>query len=356
MKKNQEDYWNIYKGIAIILIILGHSCYFASAYVYTFHLALFFFVSGYFYNESKYGDRPELNLAMRFKSIWPKYVIYASLVALLHNFFVKNNFIVGFDLYSKRELLVAVLNTIAFSTSELFQGALWFVPVILISSSLFGLIIYISRKYSKNVLTKNVLIVFITFIVGSIGIYLNLKDYTLVYHCNTSFLVIPLFTIGYFCRNYISDFKKYLKMYIAIPLAIIIHILVTKFGFYIELSQNQICNVYIFYAYACMGIYICMTLSKYIALTKILSKLFAFWGEYSFEIMALHFCFLKLIDVSYARMIGETDPTIIGAWVTSYSKELWFVYAIIGATIPACIGYSLNYLLIVINKKYSSIE
>lgn len=57
-KKARSLYWDIVKGWGIIAIVLGHTGYFAGAFVYLFHLALFFFITGYFYNETKYGDTP----------------------------------------------------------------------------------------------------------------------------------------------------------------------------------------------------------------------------------------------------------------------------------------------------------
>ena len=51
-KKARSLYWDIVKGWGIIAIVLGHTGYFAGAFVYLFHLALFFFITGYFYNET----------------------------------------------------------------------------------------------------------------------------------------------------------------------------------------------------------------------------------------------------------------------------------------------------------------
>ena len=43
--KNRE-YWDILKGIGALCIVIGHSNWNLGVYVYLFHLALFFFVSG----------------------------------------------------------------------------------------------------------------------------------------------------------------------------------------------------------------------------------------------------------------------------------------------------------------------
>ena len=64
-KKARSLYWDIVKGWGIIAIVLGHTGYFAGAFVYLFHLALFFFITGYFYNETKYGDTPFLYFGSR---------------------------------------------------------------------------------------------------------------------------------------------------------------------------------------------------------------------------------------------------------------------------------------------------
>lgn len=86
--QSRSPYWDIVKGIGIIAIVLGHSCYFAVGFVYLFHLALFFFVSGYLYSEKKYGDAPFAFFGNRFAGTWPRYVFYTSCFVLLHNFFV----------------------------------------------------------------------------------------------------------------------------------------------------------------------------------------------------------------------------------------------------------------------------
>ena len=46
-----REYWNIVKGIGIILVVVGHLYWDFTQFIYLFHLPLFFFVSGYLYNE-----------------------------------------------------------------------------------------------------------------------------------------------------------------------------------------------------------------------------------------------------------------------------------------------------------------
>lgn len=53
LSNKRNDTYDIVKGIAIILMVIGHSgCpYYLKNYIYLFHMPIFYFVSGYFFNE-----------------------------------------------------------------------------------------------------------------------------------------------------------------------------------------------------------------------------------------------------------------------------------------------------------------
>ena len=87
------------KGMGHYCDRAGHTGYFAGAFVYLFHLALFFFITGYFYNETKYGDTPFLYFGSRLAGAWPRYMFYTLFFVLLHNFFVTHRLYAGQELY-----------------------------------------------------------------------------------------------------------------------------------------------------------------------------------------------------------------------------------------------------------------
>ena len=106
---SRSFYWDIVKGLGIIAIVLGHSGYFAGAFVYLFHLALFFFITGYFYNEAKYGDDPFAYFGARLSGAWPRYFFYAAVFVLLHNFFVGHGLYAGQPAYNHTMMLLLFL-------------------------------------------------------------------------------------------------------------------------------------------------------------------------------------------------------------------------------------------------------
>ena len=155
-KKARSLYWDIVKGWGIIAIVLGHTGYFAGAFVYLFHLALFFFITGYFYNETKYGDTPFLYFGSRLAGAWPRYMFYTLFFVLLHNFFVTHRLYAGQELYNHTRMLTAWMSSLSFNSPEQVQGALWFLPVWLVSSGLFAGCVWFGRAAARFARKDNV--------------------------------------------------------------------------------------------------------------------------------------------------------------------------------------------------------
>lgn len=49
--KNRIPEIDILKGIAIILVVIGHTRVPGNSFIYLFHMVVFFITSGYFYSE-----------------------------------------------------------------------------------------------------------------------------------------------------------------------------------------------------------------------------------------------------------------------------------------------------------------
>lgn len=363
-KKERKIFWDIVKGIGIISIVLGHTA--ASpelmAFVYLYHLAIFYFSSAYFYNEKKYGDKPYEHLGQRIKSMWPKYVFYAGILIVLHNFFVRYNFYSPTTniIYSLGDIIRGFVNTIMLNCEETFAGALWFVPTLIVALGLFGGIIYIARNFSKIICSKVMknkekvqtyvkysIILILTIISGIVGIYLNLNKIHIIYHIHTVFLILPICTLGYFAKINIEKIQKLNKIYITIPVLIastVFLIYAVKQGMRISLAQEDIINSYMFYIVSTIGICFCCSLSNIMEKIPILNKTIAAMGKHSFSIMALHFACAKGIDVIYSKIIGETNPEIISKWVTAYPEKLWIIYLIVGCVIPVIFSILIDYI------------
>ena len=76
------------KGIAIILMCIGHAyCPDALFYfIYMFHMAFFFMMSGYFFSD-KNLDNPKAFVWKRITGLWVPFVKWGLIFVLLHNVF-----------------------------------------------------------------------------------------------------------------------------------------------------------------------------------------------------------------------------------------------------------------------------
>lgn len=343
MNKQRDEYWDIVKGIGIVSIVIGHTCSFG-AYVYTYHLVIFFFVGAFFYSESKYRNVPFDYIGKVLKGVYFKYILYTWLLIILHNFSVRFGLYQGAEYYALTDILYRMGNTLTFQNSELFGGALWFVPVYVVALSLLGIVVYLSQKIEKIIVVytktqkkiQGMIIIFISIIIGYIGVFFNIRHIELSYNLHTSFLVFPICILAYYINKKQIDLKKYANIILAVSCGSILFTFV-KHGYRIELSQEQIVNGHIFYFISIIGIAFCLSLAKMCQKIKRIGYALSLLGRYSFSIMALHFLVIKIVDRIYALIVCEKDPVIFGKWVTAYSDKLWGIYILAGSFLPILI-------------------
>lgn len=78
---------SISKGIAIILMVIGHAegPGFLTSFIYTFHMPLFFIAAGYFFNRERSLADPWSFISKRLKGLYVPMVKWSLIFLLLHN-------------------------------------------------------------------------------------------------------------------------------------------------------------------------------------------------------------------------------------------------------------------------------
>lgn len=337
-------YWDIIKGLGIIAIVLGHTGYFAGAFVYLFHLALFFFITGYFYNEEKYGDTPFVYFGVRLAASWPKYMIYTLFFVLLHNFFVTHGLYEGQELYNHTMMLAGWTKSISFQCPEQMQGALWFVPVWLVSAGLFSGCVWFGRTMSRMLPVLSKLAFRLCWIgisssfLGLIGLFLNLRKCGLPYNLQTALLVVPIYFAAWLMKLYLPDFKRFLPWYGCLLSAFLLTQCNSRLHLFVDLASMHVPGFW-FYPVSLLGIYFVLSLARLSEAYGPLARLLAFLGRQSFDIMAIHFTVFKLLDYIYARWFLHTLPAQLSAFPVSFRQELGPYYLLFGLFLPAGIGF-----------------
>lgn len=86
MKKSRLEWVDIAKGIAIIMMVVGHSTIpdFANRFIYSFHMPLFFIMSGYTSNFAKHGVGDYLR--KKTSSLLVPFIIYSIINIVLQSY------------------------------------------------------------------------------------------------------------------------------------------------------------------------------------------------------------------------------------------------------------------------------
>ena len=145
---------SICKGIAIILMVLGHTegPGFLMHIVYLFHMPIFFITAGYFFSR-KYLSDPWTFVVKRFKGLYVPMVKWALFFLVIHNLMFKigllseqygnweNGVTHPYDLHAFLQRAVSIVTSMS-GYDEFLAGAFWFFRALLISSILFMTLYY----------------------------------------------------------------------------------------------------------------------------------------------------------------------------------------------------------------------
>lgn len=142
----KEIYMNYLKAFAIIAMVIGHTHSPFTSIIYQYHMALFMFVSGYFYKEY-YTDHPIKLLGKRVKSLYLPFVLYNIL------FIILNNILSAIGAIDRAAFAINYATLKGFAKSVLsfnayvaYLGGFWFVKTLFITTLLFCGISFVLKK------------------------------------------------------------------------------------------------------------------------------------------------------------------------------------------------------------------
>lgn len=275
--KEKINYIDYSKGIAIFFVIFGHvycGNNIITTWICSFHVPLFFIISGFLLKLNKNKNIKSVILK-KFKSLMVPYILF-SIINILGYYLIN-----GLPYIGLRENI--------FNTITLFGvGALWFLPALFISETLF--------LFEKNNISKNkykaLFYITIVFIIA-IFIFVSKGNYNSVIGKLTIVLVrsmVALFfiNIGYYLYKVIN--KINFKIYQILILAAISIILSTLNG-YVDLWGVQFNNLPLYVFNSIIGSLLIIAITKKINHSKVLK----FLGQNTLIIMATHQLILQAI-------------------------------------------------------------
>lgn len=340
-----HEYWDIVKGIGIILVVVGHFCWDLTQFIYLFHLPLFFFVSGYLYNEEKYGDNPYLNVAARLKSSWMKYVLIFWVLIWTHNLWIDLKIAWVYPgTYNIADIAREMVEALFGQGGESFGITLWFVPVSVISTCLLGFVVSFSRKV-KGVLQKKNMKYLVQFVIllgcTVLGYYLEKTKVTLPAEFQVSLVVMPFLWAGYLLRNAKLDIKAYLNPVVAIVCGVIVWLVSLEYR--MDLAMKWVYPA--MHIVALLGIYVCLYIAKLLQGVVKVKDIMVQYGKASFWIMFVHLPMCRVFDWFYINhnFSDRFEELYYVIDTVIFPEKFWGIYLIIGLGLSMLIyqGYQI---------------
>lgn len=343
MNVKNVKYIDILKGLGIMLVVIAHSKAPFTNFINLFHMPLFFFISGYLYKRSS-EEKLVSFIKKKVKSLYLPFVKYSLIFLALHNILFKlniysENVSYGGNIvqpYSAKEFIKSFISIITFGSTEQLGGALWFFTSLFTVTIFFFILRIIFNKFSSN-LNRYIFAVIIA-LCFIIGYYTNFPR-----NLSTSLVAILVYYLGYIYRGFEDIIKIH---WLGAGISFIILLLASNYGS-ISMVKNSYTNPLFFIVCSVLGIYMMLYISKFID-RNINNNLFAYVGQNTVIIMALHFLAFKFI--SFLIVIIYSEPYYMIAKFPVIYPSWWIAYSIIGIVIPLLINFLINQIKIKIKN------
>ncbi len=327
MKTKRIGWVDSLKGFGILLVILGHIStsnilffnfdpVLLKNYIFSFHMPLFFFISGFLFNSKKWLPMPKKFLESRVNQILVPYLNF-TVIAILFMALVRvlfNHHHVFLDL-SLDEMFY---NTIFAHYEKIINGHLWFLPALFITEMLYFLCVkLLKNKYLVGVAVLSL---------AAVGAHYS--SLTLPWHLNSALFALLFYASG---KAFQKKQDTLLDCGLWTPALITCIHYSLAFSAKYDLQLRAFGNEYLCYLTAMSGIlfysYVFYTLEKYGAGMHPLQ----WFGKNSIIILSTHgilFLLIKLLtgissgdelffitvllEIPTIKLINKYTPWVIG--------------------------------------------
>lgn len=341
---------NLLKALAIFYVVVGHLNPYLFSIIrqpYSFHMPLFYFISGYFYDQNYENNK--------YGYIWSKFkkniciFYFYFLLLIIISLFIAHKYSISLGTISLRIFLINPF-TWGLGNPGFFMNPSWFVVSLFLVQSIFVLIFPIIKKYLKNDLYKLLFFIFI----GLFSIYLNNVNNNLGQFKNELILTITRTIIGimfyYFGYFYNINIENKINIFNGkvLILSMILISFITSFNLninFLMVNGSYYGHVFLPIIVSIIGIYISVFIAK--SLSKVIKNkndILHIIGKNSYYIMIFHLFIFFVISLFYFKINNISDvyysnlaefpffPNIIN------KNKFWPIYISLGILLPTFYG------------------
>ena len=164
MAKQRDPVLDSMRGIGIVLMVLGHAGFPGSSFIYLFHMALFFMLSGWFFSPHTGESAHRLARFAKRKvvTLWLPFVAANTVYTLLTNLFLKVNILTGderiLDLPGNlittpvtiKDIIGRTAHWSVFDGGTQLGGAMWFIQALFQISLLYAGVEFLLKKLLRS--------------------------------------------------------------------------------------------------------------------------------------------------------------------------------------------------------------
>lgn len=317
-KHQRLDWIDAAKGIGILMVLYGHNwldwkyCYL----VYSFHMPLFFFLSGYTFSDSR---KPTQFILHKMKTLLIPYVFFAVSYVLFHGL-MNITHAESYDWLRECSLFVC----------QRHHTYLWFLPVLFLSE----LLIYSLCRLGliNNKLSSYIICLVLLAVLHYVCYFFQLSN---MLWCIDLLPVASFFILlGSVCRKNIQFYYNPSNYFIMI-LAMIAIVLATLnyrcFG-HVDMLSNNFGSITLFYLTAISAIYTIILILQKINSSKYL----LFIGRNSLVLYGFHKLLITILFILWAKFGLDFNP------VAGHSILIAFVNVCLSCLILAPVAIIIN--------------
>ncbi|ESS74094.1 acyltransferase [Methyloglobulus morosus KoM1] len=236
------------KAFGVFLVVFGHLIpeSYLKQYIYSFHVPLFFFISGFLFDRTKYSFKQYLR--KKLNTLLVPYFCFA-IFSYLFWFFVVRNFSISGKSLAVNSLkpLIGILYAVGSdSWRDILNPALWFLPCLFVVEVIFY---FIKNKYF--------LLIF-----AVLGYFVAYSSFRLPWSVDVAQTAIIFYGIGYFYKDRWCTYKN-------LPFLLVLHLVFCFTNGRVDMNNMIYGNIFNFYIAAYSGILFWLIISKILGRNKI---------------------------------------------------------------------------------------
>jgi len=341
---NRDNNVTIAKAIGILCVVMAHAMnpeWLTWKVIYTFHMPLFFLLSGYCFKE-KYLDDAKAFVVRKIKGIYVPFVLYSLAFLAMHNLFCNWHIYTQDWYYGWKDYLWITGKIVTrMSNDGGMLGMFWFLKELFWGNLFFYVVLRLCK--GKKWLTVGVL--------AAIAILFVLTGLRVPYFSigQTTWYASMFIALGYAGHELVS---KLFHWWVYVIAAILIGIYVF-IGRNIDIKAQDIYTILPYTLTAIGGTLCILGFSKRLSTNRGgRNQIVQFAGNHTLEIMALHFITFKLVSWSIIQLYGlpidqlEEFPVMMAYSV----KGWWIIYTIVGVALPLCFAYGQEKVIDIIRE------